>query len=148
MKVILTKDIPNVGKKHETKEMADGHALNFLIPRGLAVAATADVIKRVELEKAREEGEKKVHEELLLKNLKGLEGAVVTLEEKANKKGSLFAGVHKAEIIPAVLAQTRVQIGTDYIVLDKPIKEVGEHMIEVRVLDKSVKFKLVINAKQ
>ncbi len=146
MKVILTKDVPNIGKKHETKEIADGHALNFLIPRGLALAATADVVKRVELEKAREEGERKVHEELLLKNIKDLDGATVTMTEKANKKGNLFAGVHKAEIIPVIALQTRLQISPDFIVLDKPIKEIGDHKIEVKVKDKTATFTLKIEA--
>jgi large subunit ribosomal protein L9 len=147
MKVILLKDVANVGKRYETKDIADGHALNFLIPKGLAVAATSDVVKKIELEKAREEGERKVQEELLLENLKQLDGITVTMTEKANKKGNLFAGVHKAEIIPAIKAQTRLDIPADYIVLDKPIKEVGDHVIEVKIKEKSAKFTLKIEAK-
>jgi large subunit ribosomal protein L9 len=147
MKIILTKDIANVGKRYETKDIADGYALNFLIPKGLALAATSEIVKKIELMRSREEGEKRVHEELLLKNMSELEGVTVTMLEKANAKGHLFAGIHKAELIPEIQKQTRLQISPDFIVLEKPIKEVGEHSIEVKVKNKSVKFKLVIKAK-
>lgn len=146
MKVIFLKDVPKVGKRYETKNIADGYALNLLIPKGLAVAATPDTIKRIETEKARMDGERKVQEELLLENLKGIEGATVTLVERANDKGHLFAGVHKTELIPQIEKQTRIQISPEYIVLDKPIKEVGEYPIEIRVGNKSAKFKLVVTA--
>ena len=146
MKVIFLKDVPKVGKRYETKNIADGYALNLLIPKGLAVAATPDAIKRIETEKARVDGERKVQEELLLQNLKGIEGATVTLVERANDKGHLFAGVHKTELIPQIEKQTRIQISPEYIVLDKPIKEVGEYPIEIRVGNKSAKFKLVVTA--
>ncbi len=144
MKIILLKDVPKVGKKYELKEISDGYALNLLIPRGLAIAATKEAIKRIDLEKSRDEGEKKVHHELLMKNLAELEGVTVTMVEKANEKGHLFAGVHKLEIIPAIQKQTRLQIDPEHIVLDKPIKEVGMHSVEVKVGDKSIKFSLDI----
>jgi large subunit ribosomal protein L9 len=144
MKIILLKDIPKVGKRYDMKEISDGYALNLLIPKGLAVAATPDVVKRIDLERARDEGEKRVHQELLLKNLKELEGVTVTMVEKANDKGHLFAGVHKLEIIPAIEKQTRLQIDPEHIVLEKPIKETGIHQVQVKVGDKSIKFNLEI----
>lgn len=146
MKIILLKDVAKVGRKFETKEISDGYALNLLIPRGLAVAATPDVVKRIELEKSKLEGEMKLHNELLLKNLKELDGVTVTMTEKANDKGHLFAGVHKLEIIPAIQKQTRLQIDSENIILDKPIKEIGVHAIEVRAGNTSVKFNLDIKA--
>lgn len=144
MKIILLKDIPKVGKRYETKNISDGYAINMLIPKGLAVAATADVAKRIELEKARDEGEKKIHQELLLKNLSELNGVTVVMTEKANDKGHLFAAVHKPEVVAAIQAQTRLQIDPQYIVLDKPIKELGAHEIEVKANNKSIKFNLEI----
>ncbi len=147
MKIVFLKDIPKVGKKYETKNISDGYALNFLIPNGLAVVASAAVMKRIELEKARDAGERKVHEDLLIKNLKEIDGATITMTEKANEKGHLFAGIHKAEIVPEIAKQTRVQIHADFIDLDKPIKEVGEFDINIKVQDKKAKFKLVVKAK-
>lgn len=146
MKIILLKDIPKVGKKYDMKDISDGYALNLLIPKGLAVSATPDVVKRIELEKARDEGEKKIHKELLLKNLKELSGVTITMVEKANDKGHLFASVHKLEIIPAIEKQTRLQIDAEHMILDKPIKEVGMHEVQVKVGEVSVKFNLEIKA--
>lgn len=146
MKIILTKDVPKVGKKYEMKDISDGYALNLLIPRGLAIIATKDAIKRIDLEKSIDEGEKKIHKDLLLKNLIELEGVTITMSEKANEKGHLFAGVHKLEIIPAIEKQTRLQIDAEHIVLEKPIKEVGLHEVEVKVGEKSIKFNLDIKA--
>lgn len=146
MKVILLKDVAKIGKRYETKDVADGYAVNLLIPRGLAIAATGDAVARINLEKSRMEGEQKIHDELLMKNLKAIDGAAVTITEKANEKGHLFAGVHKLELIPQILKQTRVQIDPDHIVLDKPIKEVGEYTIQVKAGDRSAKFKLIVAA--
>ena len=148
MKIILTKDVADIGRRYETKNIADGYALNFLIPRGLAVAATPEAVKKIAVIREREEGEKRIQEELLLKNVSALDGATITIAEKATPKGSLFAGVHKAEIIPEIEKQTRLQISPEFIVLDKPIKEIGDHTIEVKVKNKSVKFKLIITAKK
>jgi large subunit ribosomal protein L9 len=146
MKVIFLKDVPKVGKKYETKNISDGYALNFLIPKGLAQAATKDALKRLEALKSKDEAAKKIQEDLLFKNLKEIDGKVVTLTEKANEKGHLFAGIHKAELIPAIESQTRVQIHPDFILLDKPIKEVGEHPVTVSVKDKKAVFTLEVKA--
>lgn len=146
MKIILLKDIPKVGKRWDTKDIADGYALNMLIPKGLAIAATADAVKRVALEKARTAGEEKVQEELLLKSLKEIDGATVTITEKANEKGHLFAGIHKLELIPRILEQTKVKLEPEHLVLDKAIKTIGEHVVEIKVKDKGAKFKLVVKA--
>jgi large subunit ribosomal protein L9 len=144
MKIILLKDVAKVGKKYDIKEISDGYALNLLIPKGLAVAATPDVTKRIELEKARDEGERKVHQELLAKNLKELDGITVSITEKMNDKGHLFAGINKLEIVQAIQKQTRLQIDPEYIVLDKPIKEAGVVAITVKANNTSAKFNLEI----
>jgi len=146
MKIILLKDVAKVGRKYELKDISDGYALNLLIPKGLAIAATKDATKRIDLERARDEGERKIRQDLLLKNLTELADVTITMTEKANEKGNLFAGVHKLEIIPAIEKQTRLQIDADHIVLEKPIKEIGIHEIKVKVGDKAIKFNLDIKA--
>ena len=146
MKVILLKDVKKVGKKFETKEVASGYALNFLIPRKMAEASTESAMKRLGHLKALDEGERKIHEDLLMKNLKALEGKTIELKEPANEKGHLFKGVHQEELVAAIKSQTQLDLAPEYIILEKPIKEVGEHEIEVKVQDKVSKFKLVISA--
>src|ERR1035437_2337487 len=108
MKIILLKDIPKLGKKYEVKNASDGHAVNFLIPRGFAISATPENLRRFETEKAKYDGEKKVHEALLADNLKAIEGTVLTISGKANEKGHLFAGLHQAEIAAELAKQTQI----------------------------------------
>ena len=144
MKVILNKDIPKVGKKYEVKNVADGHALNFLIPHGLAVAATVGALKKLEIAKTMVAVEKKVQEDLLLKNLKSLDGARIEIVEKANDKGHLFAGLHKEQIIPEIKKQTGLDVLPEFLVLDKPIKQIGEHSLEIKIQDKTAKFVVVV----
>jgi large subunit ribosomal protein L9 len=102
MKVILLKDVRKVGKKFETKDVADGYALNFLIPRKLAEASTPSSMKKVENLKSRDAAEKKVQEDLLKKNLASFNGVTIEMKENANEKGNLFKGIHKEEIIEAL----------------------------------------------
>ncbi|MEK7184689.1 MAG: 50S ribosomal L9 C-terminal domain-containing protein, partial [Patescibacteria group bacterium] len=69
-----------------------------------------------------------------------------SMVEKANEKGHLFAGVHIVEIVKAILNQTRIQIPSELIVLDKPIKEIGIHEIMLNSNGKIIKFNLDIKA--
>lgn len=146
MKVILLQDVKKVGKKYDTKNVADGYALNFLIPRKLAEVSNGTNEGKLGALKARDEAEKKIQEDLLMKNLKSIDGIVIEMEEKANDKGHLFKGVHKEELIAAIKKQTELDMTPEHIVLDKPIKEVGEHVVEVKVQAKAVKFKVNIVA--
>lgn len=144
MKVIFLRDVPKVGKKHETKEVPDGYGRNFLLKRGLAEIATTGAIKRVEEIKKNVEVGKKIQEDLLIKNLEDLGGITITLKEKANEEGHLFAGIHKEEIISEIKKETRLDMSPEFIELDKPIKKTGEFDINVSVRGKKAKFKLIV----
>lgn len=146
MKVILLKDVSKLGHKYDVKEVKSGYALNLLIPRGDAMPATPDALKRVSVEKAKIEGERKVQEELLAKNLQALEGVTVKLAGKVNDKGHLFAGLHREAISAELKKQAHLDIPPSFIELEHPIKEAGDHMIEVKVGGKSARFKLDISA--
>jgi large subunit ribosomal protein L9 len=147
MKVVLLKDVKNVGKKNDVKNVADGFALNSLIPQGFAELATPKAIARVELVKKQEEDEKKIKENLLVKNLKSIHDVEVEFVAEANEKGHLFAGIHTDEIAKIVKEKTEVDILPEFIVLEKPIKEIGSHVIDIKVQGKQASFKLVIKAK-
>ena len=146
MKIILLKDVKGLGKKYDVKEAKDGHALNLLIPHGLAVHATDKNLKEVDIKKRTDLEHRKIQEDLLIMNLKELNGAKIEMTEKANEKGHLFAGIHKEQIIPEIKKQTRIDMLPEFLILEKPIKEVGEHEITVKVADKTVKFRLVVRA--
>ena len=147
MKIVLLKDVKGLGKKHDIKVVADGYALNSLIPQGLAEVATGKVLAKVEATKKLEEAERKVKEDLLAKNLKSIHDTVVEMTVDANEKGHLFAGIHGTEIAPLVKEKTGIDLLPEFIDLDKPIKEVGDHKIDVRVQGMSASFTLVIKAK-
>ncbi len=140
MKIILNKDVSGVGKKYSVKNVSDGYALNFLIPNGFAVVATAALIKQSETLKAAEEEGKKVKEDLLAKNLKAVEAIEVTIAEKANDKGHLFSGIHKEKISEEIKKQTGLDISPEFMSLDKPLKEIGDHKIQVSVSGKVASF--------
>lgn len=144
MKVVLIKDTPNVGGRYEVKEVASGFAQNFLFPRGFAKLATPKVLTRVAEELKKIEAERKIQEDLLLKNLGHIGEMRIEIPVKVNEKGHLFAGVHKEAISQALKEQAHLDIHPDFIILEHPIKEAGEHEIEVKASGKSAKFKLTI----
>lgn len=147
MKIVLLKDVKAVGKKHDVKVVADGFALNSLIPQGFAIVATAKVLAKVEVLKKQEDAEKKIQEDLLAKSLKTLHDATVEVVAEANEKGHLFAGLHAVDVAPLVKAQTQVEVAPEFIKIEKAIKEVGEHKIDIKVQGKSATFTLVVKAK-
>lgn len=147
MKIILLKDVQKIGRKYDVKNVSDGHALNFLIPNGQAEIATPAVIKKIEKIKAEDTAHKKVQEDLLIMNLKTIEGLVLEVTEKANEKGHLFAGLHKEEIIERIRREKNIELLSDFVDMDKPIKEVGEHTVLIKVKDRTAKLKIIVKAK-
>lgn len=146
MKVVLLKDVPNVGKRLEVKNVSSGHAQNFLIPEGLAETATAGALRRVEKERTVIEAERKIQADLLLKNAKSFDGLSIKIFGKASDKGHLFAGIHKEEISATLKKETHLDVPPEFIDLPHPIKEVGEHEVSVKVRDKVFKAKVVVEA--
>jgi len=146
MKIILLKDVAKLGRKHDVKNVSDGHALNLLIPQGLVIPATPEALKQLEIQKAKTEGQKKVHEGLLAQNMKNLGSTTITIAGKANEKGHLFAGLHREVIAQELSKQSGLQIDPSFIQVEHPIKEIGEHQVEVKGGGKSAKFTLVVKA--
>jgi len=146
MKVILLQDVAKIGRKFETKEVAPGYALNFLIKRGLAENASPVATKRAMANKARLEAEQKIQDELLAKNLDGLDKLTIHIKANANEQGHLFAGIHNEQIAKALAKESRLNIPASAIVLPKQIKSTGEFKIPVAVAGKETNFKLIVSA--
>ena len=140
MKVILLKDVPKVGQKNDVKEVKDGFALNMLIPKKLAIEATKSSIKNLEQIKERSLESQKIVLGNLEKNISEIKN--IEIKVKANEKGHLFAGVGKEEI------SKHSGIPLQNIILEHPIKELGEHQIEIVVGEKTYKINLKIEALQ
>lgn len=148
MKVILLQDIAGLGRKLDTKNVSDGHALNKLIPQGLVREATASALKQAHIEKTRMEAEHKIREDLLLKNLSAVEGKSIHISAKANEQGHLFAAIHEGDIVKQLKAELHVDARTDFIQLSEHIKTVGEHAVDIDVQGKKTRFTLIVEAEK
>ena len=145
MKVIFLKDVPRVGRKNEVKEVNDGYASNFLLPKKLATPATAQALKVLEEKKNAVLLDNRVQEELILKSLASLKDKVVTIVGKTNEQGHLFSAIHKKDIVGALHTNHKAEIEESFIMLDKPLKEVGEYEIPVQIKNHKGSFKVVIS---
>ena len=133
MKVILQQDVKGQGKKGQLIEASEGYARNYLLPRKLAIAATADAINTMNLkEKARraEEARLKAEAEATAEKLKECQ---VKLTAKAGSGGRLFGAVTTKEISDALKAQHNVDIPKQKLVLDDPIKSFGTYQVKARL---------------
>ena len=131
MKVILLQDVSKIGRKGQVKNVSDGHAVNFLIPRKLAVFATSEAIKRAkEGEAGRIQGQE-LELSALRAALKNLSGKTVALYAKANEQGHLFRGIDAQEIAKAIADQEKLVVEAKAIDLERPIKETGEHALAI-----------------
>jgi large subunit ribosomal protein L9 len=129
-KVLMLKDVPKVGQRGDIKEVKDGFFRNFLLPRKLALIATRDVIKKREQELASKEGERKKIAEEASKEFSKLKDLVLSFEEKANKKGSLYKAVSEKDIA-AKLSESGIKIEEDWVKIKNPLKEAGEHEVDL-----------------
>lgn len=146
MKIILLHDIPKIGRKYDIKNVSDGHALNLLIPKGLAEIATPPALKKVEKLKSEDKTREKIADDLIAMNLKAIENVTLEIREKANEKGHLFAAVHKDEIVTRMKKEKSIDLLPEFIELEKPIKEIGKYVLPIKVKDKSAKLKLEVTA--
>ncbi len=133
MKVILNRDIKNIGRKGEVKEVPDGYARNLLIPQGAVRAVDARGAQQATKQHERELAQKDEREHELIATLKELCTQPLTLSAKANAQGHLFVGIKEKDILTA-LAQAGVSEHAHItLTLEHPIKELGEHAAHVRV---------------
>lgn len=144
MKVILLKDVSKIGKKNDIKDVSEGYATNLLFPKKLALIATKENVDKVNRMKSQAEAEKKVLEDLLIKNIDSVSENLITIKSKANEKGHLFAGISKEDLVKEIENETRISIDPDWIMLDKPIREVGSHTVEVKFGSKLGKIKVEV----
>ena len=146
MKVILLKDVKGVGRAHAEVEAADGYALNFLIPKKLAVAATPVAKKEAETRRKQAEDRAAVDTALLAQNIASLAEARIVIKAKANEKGHLYDAVGEPEITRAVKEQARVELPEHALRLEKPLKELGTFTIPVAAGDSFGAFSILIEA--
>ncbi|MFZ1987453.1 MAG: 50S ribosomal protein L9 [Minisyncoccia bacterium] len=140
MKVVLTRDIKNMGRAHETVEVSDGHALNFLIPKRFAVSATPTAIKHGEMHLKAVVERKTLDAALVSERLNALAEERIVIKKKVNEKGHLYDAVDAAEIA------TATNLPEEAIRLEKPIKEVGTFDVPVAFGEDFGKVSITIEA--
>ena len=123
MKVILQQDVRGQGKKGQLVEVSDGYARNFLLPKKLAVTATAENVNTM---KQQEKAE-------AVALAKKLEGIMVKISAKSGEGGRLFGAVTGKEVSDALAAQHGVVIPKTKLVLDEPIKSCGSYQIKAKL---------------
>ncbi len=133
MKVILQQDVKGQGKKGQLIEASDGYARNFLLPRKLAVEATADNLNKMkkqdEAKREREAAEKAEAQALAAR----LESIQVIIRAKAGAGGKLFGSVTGKDVSEALKAQHGVDINKTKIVQDDPIKSFGSFELRCKL---------------
>ena len=133
MKVILQQDVKGHGKKGQMVEVSDGYARNFLLPKKLAVAATAENVNTMrQQEKARlalEAAERAAAMEMVEK----LKGCMVKIPAKAGSGGKLFGSVTSKEVSEALKAQFGIDIAKAKIVMEEPIKSFGSYQLKCKL---------------
>ena len=102
MKVLIIQDTKNLGKKGEIKEVSDGYAKNFLLPRKIVVVATNTEIKKIEIEKQKQEKNRTINSQKAEELKKKLQGIKIEIKTKVNENGALFAALDKEEIVNAL----------------------------------------------
>ncbi len=132
MKIILLRDVAGIGRKGEVKNVSDGYAGNFLLPKKLAQVATPNAIASAEKLKKQTEQDKDVQKNIAEKNINGLKDLKVEIKAKANEKGHLFSIIHPDEISKVLKEKYHLDIPSKIIEISKPIKEIGEHTIKAK----------------
>ena len=148
MKVILRADVAKLGRAGDIKEVANGFGRNFLLPRKLAMAATPAALKQWERGK---DARAKINAEKnsALKDLAGkVNGVSLSFSRPAGAEGKLFGSVGKSDILKS-LKSVGYTVDKDFLALEQPIKQVGEHEVEVRFMaDVSAKIKVTVVARE
>lgn len=133
MKVILQQDIKGKGKRGQMIEVSDGYARNYMLPRKLAVEATADNVNTMRMtDKANQERRQKEREEAFAFSNR-MKDMVVVVRAKGGGAGRLFGSVTTQEIADAIKAQEGIDIDKRKIVLDGQIKTVGDYRVKVKL---------------
>ena len=133
MKVILTQDVRGQGKRGQMIDVSDGYARNYMLPRKLAVEATADNVNTMRMnDKATQERQAKERAEALdLRNR--MKDMTIVVTAKGGGAGRLFGSVTNTEVSEALAKQAGIQLDKRKIVLDEPIKAVGVYTVKCKL---------------
>jgi large subunit ribosomal protein L9 len=133
MEVILRQAVDNLGHPGDIVEVSSGYARNFLLPRGVAYAATAGNKKRIAQEKGRLEAAENARRDAASEISRKLEEVSLTFSAKVGEEGKLFGSVTTADILHQLEAQGFTQVEKRMIDLHEPIKALGVYKVAIRL---------------
>ncbi len=133
MKVIFLKDVKGQGKKGEMKEVSDGYARNFLIPKGVAILADNKAVNEMKGAKAHEEHKKATDEANAKDTAKKLEEITLSVKVKGAADGRLYGSVTSKEVAEQLKAQYGIDLDKRKIELDEAIKSFGTYKAKVKL---------------
>lgn len=144
MKLILTADVNELGKRGDVVEVTDGYARNFLLPRKKAIKASEGMLAQAEsIRAARAEAERRAKE--TAENIATqLVGTRVVLAAQAGDEGQLYGSVSAVDVVEGVKRFTGIELERGAIAIARPIKAIGLHEIQVR-LHPEVEFPLTLD---
>ena len=149
MKVIFTKDVSSKGKKGEIKEVADGYAMHYLLPRGLAMPASETNVKERENWEKIEEKRKARHDAEINALLEKINGKELTFSARAGTKGRLHGSITSADIAAELSKQVDADIDKRVVALGEPLNTLGTHEVIVRYgKDAEAKISVIIVMKE
>jgi large subunit ribosomal protein L9 len=131
-RVILRKEVENLGEVGDVVEVKDGYALNYLIPRGLALHATASTVRATQHEQRIREAQVQAARRTAEEAAGKFQGVEVELAMKAGEDGRLFGSVTNRQIEEALAAQG-LEVSRRRIHLDEPIRRLGEYEVPIRL---------------
>jgi large subunit ribosomal protein L9 len=143
IKVILRTDLAGLGKRGDIVEVADGHARNYLLPKGKAIAATDGAVDQAgRMRKARDQRDSSARD-AATQIASTLVPKVITVTAKAGAEGKLFGSVTSADVVAAVAEQTNIELERRQLEVDV-IKTVGQHTVTAS-LHSDVSFPITID---
>lgn len=147
MKVIFLEDVKGTAKKGQIAEVSDGHAVNFLIPRKLAVEANKENLAKLEAKKRHEDKIKAEQLEEAKELKRQLDEKTIIVKIKAGESGKIFGSVTSKEIAAAIEEQTGTAVDKKKILLTEPIKALGEKTVEIKLAqEQTAKVKIKVEA--
>ena len=133
MKVILIADVKGQGKKGDLKEVSEGYARNYLIPRGLAMKATADNLNALALKEKAKAAQAAKEKAQAQEHAKQLESCVVKVKARGGENGKLFGSVTNKEVADALKEQFGIELEKNRIILEENIKSFGSYELRCKL---------------
>jgi large subunit ribosomal protein L9 len=133
VKIILLKDVDNLGRIGDVKEVAPGYARNFLLRRGLATEASPGALKQIQIlhnRRAKEDARRLSAAQQLAERLSNL---AVTIAARVGEQGRLFGSVTNQDVAAALKEQHGIELDRRDVALDEPIRTLGTHTVTARL---------------